>query len=99
MKIRQVMHRLYFARSGSFTLVANDNTPGEGNSDRVLAPRSPARASRQYEMAVFPRRGGTSVLCADAALFRWRAVGRAARPIRSGWRASLWIQRYVRFGS
>ena len=25
-------------------MVANDNTPGEGNSDRVLAPRSPAGA-------------------------------------------------------
>ena len=28
MKIRRVIHRLYFARSGSFTVFANDNTPG-----------------------------------------------------------------------
>ena len=34
MKIRQAMHRLYFARSGSYPMLANDNTTGQGNSGR-----------------------------------------------------------------
>ncbi len=66
--------------------MANDNTPEVGDFEGVSAPRSPAEALAAQKMAVFPPRRGTSVLCADARLFRWRAVGRAAKPMRSGWR-------------
>ena len=73
MKIRQAIYRLYFARSGVMTVFANDNTPGEGNSARVSAPRRSGGGPQGGWPSPSDRAGAFAV---SVRLFRLREFGR-----------------------